>query len=64
MDPLLKVAQGHGLRVIEDTAQAFGAEYKGEKLGTLGDAGCFSFYPTKDLGAYGDAGCSSPTTTS
>lgn len=56
MDPLLELAKKHGLRVIEDTAQAFGGEYKGKKLGTLGDAGCFSFYPTKNLGAYGDAG--------
>ncbi len=56
MDPLLELAKKHGLKVIEDTAQAFGGEYKGKKLGTLGDAGCFSFYPTKNLGAYGDAG--------
>jgi dTDP-4-amino-4,6-dideoxygalactose transaminase len=56
MDPLLALAKEHGLKVIEDTAQAFGAEYKGKKLGTIGDAGCFSFYPTKNLGAYGDAG--------
>lgn len=56
MDPLLELAKKHRLKVIEDVAQAFGSEYKGKKLGALGDAGCFSFYPTKNLGAYGDAG--------
>lgn len=56
MDPILQIAREHGLLVIEDAAQAHGAEYKGRKAGTLGDAGCFSFYPGKNLGAYGEAG--------
>ncbi|RMG01948.1 MAG: DegT/DnrJ/EryC1/StrS family aminotransferase [Nitrospirae bacterium] len=56
MDPLLEVAERHGLSVVEDTAQAFGAEYRGRKAGSFGDAGCFSFYPSKNLGAYGDGG--------
>ncbi|RAJ93626.1 DegT/DnrJ/EryC1/StrS family aminotransferase [Aliidiomarina maris] len=56
MNPILRVAREHGLYVIEDCAQAHGAEYEGEKVGTLGDVGCFSFYPGKNLGAYGDAG--------
>ncbi|MBI4640704.1 MAG: DegT/DnrJ/EryC1/StrS family aminotransferase [Candidatus Tectomicrobia bacterium] len=56
MDPILDVARRYRLSVIEDCAQAHGAEYKGKKAGTLGDAGCFSFYPTKNLGAFGDAG--------
>ncbi len=56
MDPILEVAARHGLKVIEDVAQAFGAEYKGRKAGTLGHAGTFSFFPTKNLGAYGDGG--------
>src|SRR5437763_10912091 len=56
MDPILEFARMHGLFVIEDTAQAHGAEYKGRKAGTLGDAGCFSFYPGKNLGALGEAG--------
>lgn len=56
MDPILEVARKHQLRVIEDAAQAFGAEYKGRKVGTVGDAGCMSFFPSKNLGAYGDAG--------
>src|SRR5216117_1997953 len=55
MDPILEFARMHGLFVIEDTAQAHGAEYKGRKTGTLGDAGCFSFYPGKNLGALGEA---------
>lgn len=54
--PILDIARKHGLKVIEDAAQAHGAEYKGQRLGALGDAGCFSFYPGKNLGAYGDAG--------
>jgi len=56
MDPILKIAREHGLKVLEDTAQAFGGEYKGRKLGTLGDAGAFSFFPTKNLGGFGDGG--------
>src|SRR5256712_8821296 len=56
MNPILEFARMHGLFVIEDAAQAHGAEYKGRKAGTMGDAGCFSFYPGKNLGAFGEAG--------
>ena len=56
MDPILEIARTHRLTVVEDVAQAAGATYKGRKVGTIGDYGCFSFYPTKNLGAYGDAG--------
>jgi dTDP-4-amino-4,6-dideoxygalactose transaminase len=56
MDPILEFARAHGLFVIEDAAQAHGAEYKGRKAGTMGDAGSFSFYPGKNLGAFGEAG--------
>lgn len=56
MEPLLVLAEKHNLRVIEDVAQAFGGEYRGRKLGAIGQVGCFSFFPTKNLGAYGDAG--------
>ncbi len=56
MAPILDIAQYYGLRVIEDCAQAHGATYWGDKAGSLGDAGCFSFYPTKNLGAFGDGG--------
>src|SRR5438067_299424 len=56
MDPILEFARAYGLFVIEDAAQAHGAEYKGRKAGTLGNAGCFSFYPGKNLGAFGEAG--------
>lgn len=56
MPSILGIAQRHGLRVIEDCAQAHGAMSAGLKVGTLGDAGCFSFYPTKNLGAFGDGG--------
>lgn len=56
MDPLLDLAKRHDLLVLEDAAQAHGAIYKGSKAGSLGNAGCFSFYPTKNLGAIGDAG--------
>lgn len=56
MSPLLEIARRFGLRVIEDAAQAHGAEYDGKKVGSLGDAGCFSFYPGKNLGALGEAG--------
>ncbi len=56
MDPLLRIAREHRLRVVEDAAQAIGAEYRGRRVGGLGDVGCFSFYPTKNLGAFGDGG--------
>ena len=56
MDPILAIARDHKLSVIEDASQAHGAEYKGKKAGSMGDAGCFSFYPGKNLGAYGEAG--------
>ncbi len=56
MDPIMEIAQSHNLFVIEDACQAHGAEYKGKSVGTIGDAGCFSFYPGKNLGAYGEAG--------
>tara|TARA_R110000782_G_scaffold67650_4_gene136601 strand:+ start:12955 stop:14058 length:1104 start_codon:yes stop_codon:yes gene_type:complete len=56
MDAIMAIARKHRLKVIEDCAQATGAEYRGRKLGTIGDAGCFSFYPTKNLGAAGDGG--------
>lgn len=56
MTPLSALARERGLKVIEDNAQAIGAEYAGRKTGTLGDVGCLSFYPTKNLGAYGDGG--------
>lgn len=56
MDPLVAVARRHGLRVLEDVAQAFAGEYRGRRLGTIGDAGAFSFFPSKNLGAFGDGG--------
>lgn len=56
MDPLLEIASRHGLKVIEDACQAHGAEYKGRKAGSLGDAAAFSFYYSKNLGAYGEGG--------
>ena len=56
MDPILEIARKHNLLVIEDAAQAHGAEYKGHRAGSLGDLGCFSFYPGKNLGAYGEGG--------
>jgi dTDP-4-amino-4,6-dideoxygalactose transaminase len=56
MDPIREMAQKHGLYVVEDAAQAHGAEYKGHKAGSMGHVACFSFYPAKNLGAYGDAG--------
>lgn len=56
MDPILAVARRHGLVVIEDAAQAHGAEYHGRRAGSMGDLACFSFYPGKNLGAYGEAG--------
>jgi dTDP-4-amino-4,6-dideoxygalactose transaminase len=56
MDPLRKVADRHGLKVLEDASHAHGSIYKGRRTGSLGDAAAFSFYPSKVLGAYGDAG--------
>jgi dTDP-4-amino-4,6-dideoxygalactose transaminase len=56
MDPIMEIARAKGLFVIEDACQAHGAEYKGKHAGSIGDAGCFSFYPGKNLGAYGEAG--------
>lgn len=56
MDPIRDFAASHSLRVIEDAAQAHGAEYKNRRTGSLSDAGCFSFYPSKNLGALGDGG--------
>ncbi|HEV3235827.1 MAG TPA: DegT/DnrJ/EryC1/StrS family aminotransferase [Gemmataceae bacterium] len=56
MEPLWRVAERHGLPIIEDAAQALGAEYQGKRAGNLGAIGCFSFYPSKNLGAFGDAG--------
>lgn len=56
MDPILEVARRHNLFVIEDACQAHGAEYKGRKAGSIGDFGCFSFYPGKNLGALGEGG--------
>lgn len=56
MDPIMELARLHHLKVIEDVAQAFGGEYKGRKVGTIGDMGCYSFFPSKNLGAYGDGG--------
>lgn len=56
MDPILTIAKKYELKVIEDMAQSLGAEYKGRKAGSRGDAGCISFFPSKNLGAYGDGG--------
>jgi dTDP-4-amino-4,6-dideoxygalactose transaminase len=56
MEPLWRVAERHGIPIIEDAAQAFGSDYQGKRTGTLGGIACFSFYPTKTLGAFGDAG--------
>lgn len=56
MDPILEIAARRGLHVVEDAAQALGAEYKGRRAGSMGAVGCFSFYPGKNLGAFGDAG--------
>lgn len=56
MDPIMEIARRYNVKVVEDTAQAHGARYKGRIVGSLGDAAAFSFYPTKNLGAYGDGG--------
>jgi dTDP-4-amino-4,6-dideoxygalactose transaminase len=56
LEPILRVASGHGLPVVEDAAQAHGARYQGRRVGGLGRAGCFSFYPAKNLGAFGEGG--------
>lgn len=56
MEPIMAFARQHGLFVVEDAAQAHGASYRGNRAGSLGDAGCFSFYPGKNLGAFGEAG--------
>jgi len=56
MDPILEIAKRHNLLVIEDAAQAHGAEYNGHRAGSMGDLGCYSFYPGKNLGAYGEGG--------
>ena len=56
MDPILEIAAKHQLAVIEDAAQAIGSEYKGKRAGSMGDVGCFSFFPSKNLGCFGDGG--------
>ncbi|HTL11042.1 MAG TPA: DegT/DnrJ/EryC1/StrS family aminotransferase [Bdellovibrionota bacterium] len=56
MEPILALARKRGLKVLEDTAQAWGAEYQGKKAGTMGDVGAYSFFPSKNLGAFGDGG--------
>ncbi|HCJ52895.1 MAG: hypothetical protein A2898_02915 [Candidatus Kerfeldbacteria bacterium RIFCSPLOWO2_01_FULL_48_11] len=56
MDPILVIAKKHNLKVIEDAAQAIGAQYKGKNVTSIGDIGCLSFFPAKNLGAFGDAG--------
>jgi dTDP-3-amino-3,4,6-trideoxy-alpha-D-glucose transaminase len=56
MDPLLELCRERGIAVIEDACQAHGARYRGRRVGSIGDAGCFSFYPTKNLGGWGDGG--------
>jgi dTDP-4-amino-4,6-dideoxygalactose transaminase len=56
MDSIMGIARKHNMKVLEDAAQAHGAVYKGRKIGSIGDAACFSFYPGKNLGAYGDGG--------
>lgn len=57
MDEFSRLARDRKLAIVEDAAQAFGAKWRGRRAGGLGDAGCFSFYPTKNLNAFGDAGC-------
>jgi dTDP-4-amino-4,6-dideoxygalactose transaminase len=56
LDPICRIARAHGLAVVEDACQAHGSRYDGRPVGTIGDVGCFSFYPAKNLGAYGDGG--------
>ncbi len=56
MDAITDIAERYNLKVVEDSAQAFGAKYRGSPVGSIGDAGCFSFYPSKNLGGYGDGG--------
>jgi dTDP-4-amino-4,6-dideoxygalactose transaminase len=56
MGPIVRIAEKYGLKIIEDCAQAFGAEYRGRKVGTFGDSACFSFFPSKNLACYGDGG--------
>jgi dTDP-4-amino-4,6-dideoxygalactose transaminase len=56
MDPIVTIAEKYDLKIIEDCAQAFGAEYRGRKVGTFGDCACFSFFPSKNLACYGDGG--------
>ncbi len=56
MDPILELCKKYNLRLVEDCAQAHGAQWNGQQVGTFGDVGCFSFYPSKNLGAFGDAG--------
>ncbi len=56
MDPILSIAQKYNLKIVEDAAQAHGANYKSRQIGSIGDIACFSFYPGKNLGAYGDGG--------
>src|SRR5213079_3356613 len=56
MDSIMEIAERHGLKVIEDAAQAHGAKWRGRRAGSIGDAASFSFYPGKNLGAFGDAG--------
>src|SRR3982751_6067215 len=61
MEPINEIAERHGLKVVEDAAQAIGAKRYGQSAGNLGFAGCLSFYPTKNLGAFGDAGAITPS---
>jgi dTDP-4-amino-4,6-dideoxygalactose transaminase len=56
MDPICALAKDHRIPVIEDAAQSIGSEYKGRRAGSIGDAGCFSFFPSKNLGCFGDGG--------
>jgi dTDP-4-amino-4,6-dideoxygalactose transaminase len=56
MDPIIEIAEKHGLLIIEDAAQAIGSEYRGKRAGIIGDYGCFSFFPSKNLGGAGDGG--------